>query len=67
MLHIDCFILVELVELKKKMSIDVFPALLSTLKRICDVIRSDVIYYLNNKNLFNRVPQRKLKKKNQRV
>ena len=30
----------------KKMSIDVFPALLSTLKRICYVIRSDVINYL---------------------
>ena len=53
MLHIDSPIWVELVQLKK-MSIDVFPAPLSTLKRICDVIRSDIINYLNNKNLFNR-------------
>ena len=53
MLHIDSPIWVELVQLKK-MSIDVFPALLSTLKRICDIIRSDIINYLNNKNLFNR-------------
>ena len=45
----------------KKMSIDVFPALLSTLKRICDVIRSDVINYLNNKNLFNRPKLKNLK------
>ena len=60
MLQIDCFILVELVELKK-MSIDVFPALLSTLKRICDVIRSDDINYLNNKNLFNRPKLKNLK------
>ena len=33
----------------KKMSIDVFPALLSTLKRTWDVIKSDLINYLNNK------------------
>ena len=36
------------------MSIDMFPALLSTLKFICDVITSDVINHLNNKILFNR-------------
>ena len=60
MLHIDSPIWVELVQLKK-MSIDVFPALLSTLKRICDVIRSDVINYLNNKNLFNRPKLKNLK------
>ena len=36
-----------------KMYIDVFPALLSTLKRIRDVLRNDVINYLNNKSLFN--------------
>ena len=41
------------------MPIDVFPALLSTSKRIYDVIRSGVINYLNNKNLFK---MRKLKK-----
>ena len=52
MLHIDSPVLVDLAQFKK-MSIDVFPALLSTLKRISDVIRSDVINYLQNKNLFN--------------
>ena len=45
----------------KKISIDVFPALLSTLKRICDVISGDVIIYLNNKNLFNRPKLKKSK------
>ena len=60
MLHIDSPIWVELVQLKK-LSIDVFPALLSDLKRICDVIRSDVINYLNNKNLFNRPKLKNLK------
>ena len=43
------------------MSIDVFPALLSTLKRIGDVIKSDVINYLNNKHLFNRPKLKNLK------
>ena len=60
MLHIDSPIWVELVQLKQ-MSIDVFPAFLNTLKRICDVIRSDVIDYLNNKNLFNRPKLKNLK------
>ena len=44
MLSIDSPISVELVQLEK-MSIDVFPALLSTFKRIFDVIRIDVINY----------------------
>ena len=43
------------------MPIDVFPALLSTSKRICDVIRSDVINYLNNKNLLKRPKLKNLK------
>ena len=37
--------------IKKKMPINVFPALLSTSRCICDVIRND---FINNKNLFNR-------------
>ena len=43
------------------MSIDVFPALLSTSK--CIVIRSVIINYryLNNKNLFNRPKLKNLK------
>ena len=41
------------------MPIHVFPALLSTPKRICDVIRSDVINYLNNKNLTCSMGQNK--------
>ena len=48
MLHIDCPIWVE-------------PALLSTSKRICDIVRSDVINYLINKNLFNMPELKNLK------
>ena len=44
----------------KKISIDVFLALLRTLKGIGDVIRSDVINYLNKK-MFNRPTLKNLK------